>query len=147
MGLFCVFSLLAVNIWAQSPLLFRLPENSGLMSPAHLTNAKDGYKWWQIDYGNNASDAAGNTNMQSASVISLAQAETMLSPSTTFFQEGFEDTNFASRGWYDLSGGALSSTEKRPARGLWNAASWLEGQYAVAARRSDVSSPPLKQSM
>ena len=31
--------------------------------------------------------------------------------SATLFQENFEDTNFASRGWYDSTGGALSTTE------------------------------------
>jgi len=30
---------------------------------------------------------------------------------TILFQESFEDSNFASRGWYDTTGGALSSTE------------------------------------
>jgi len=31
---------------------------------------------------------------------------------TTLFQEPFEDTNFASRGWYDITGGMLSTAEK-----------------------------------
>ena len=31
--------------------------------------------------------------------------------SATLFQENFENTNFASRGWYDSTGGALSTTE------------------------------------
>lgn len=30
------------------------------------------------------------------------------------FQEPFEDTNYSSRGWYDTTGGALSSTEHIP---------------------------------
>lgn len=32
--------------------------------------------------------------------------------STTFFTEGFEDTNFASRGWYDITTGTLDTTER-----------------------------------
>src|SRR5262245_33953673 len=31
---------------------------------------------------------------------------------TIFVQESFEDTNYAARGWYDSTGGALSSVEK-----------------------------------
>lgn len=35
----------------------------------------------------------------------------LISSGATLFQEDFEDTNFASRGWYDSTGGALSTTE------------------------------------
>lgn len=34
--------------------------------------------------------------------------------SAVLFQEDFEDTDFASRGWYDSPGGTLSSTEATP---------------------------------
>ncbi len=33
---------------------------------------------------------------------------------TILFQEGFEDTNFASRGWYDSTGGTISTIEHIP---------------------------------
>lgn len=32
-------------------------------------------------------------------------------PRTVFFSEGFEDTNFSSRGWYDSTGGTVTTSE------------------------------------
>lgn len=43
--------------------------------------------------------------------VFLAAPVTLADTATTLFQENFEDTNFASRGWYDALQGVLSSTE------------------------------------
>ena len=43
------------------------------------------------------------------------------------FQENFEDANFADRGWYDLSGGTLSSSEHIPSSAKSLECSFLQG--------------------
>jgi hypothetical protein len=57
---------------------------------------------------------------------------------TVLWQDPFEDTNFAARGWYDGTGGALSSTEKfsgarsfecRFAAGATNCAGGTSGRH------------------
>jgi hypothetical protein len=45
-------------------------------------------------------------------VMISARADAPNAQTTLFVQEGFEDTAFASRGWYDSPGAALSTAEK-----------------------------------
>ena len=44
-------------------------------------------------------------------IVVNAVVNTTGSTTTSLFTESFEDTNFASRGWYDSTGGILSTTE------------------------------------
>ena len=64
-----------------------------------------------------AYDAAGNVSAQSAGVSATTEDTTTPPPSSTIlFEEPFEDSDFAARGWYDIAngGGTLSSTEHIP---------------------------------
>src|SRR5688500_3629294 len=57
------------------------------------------------------------------------------SASVTLLQEGFEDSNFTSRGWYDAPRASLSSTERYAGNRS------LECHFAVGARHCSGGSP------
>jgi hypothetical protein len=57
-----------------------------------------------------AYDIAGNVSGRPTSASDTTLAKTI----TILFEELFEDINFAQRGWYDVTGGILSSSEHIP---------------------------------
>jgi hypothetical protein len=59
----------------------------------------------------------------------LARAQSPSAQTTIFLQEGFEDSNFTSRGWYDSPAAVLSSTEKLSGSGAF------ECRFSVGATK------------
>lgn len=63
-------------------------------------------------YTVDAYDAAGNISGQSSSTSATTQSTT--TPGNILFQENFDNNSFASRGWYDVTGGTISTSEHIP---------------------------------
>jgi hypothetical protein len=75
---------------------------------------------------------AGRIGRVVAAVLALVivgRADVPRAQTTVFFQEGFEDTAFASRGWYDAPGGMLSTAER------YSGSRSLECRFTVGATK------------